>query len=271
MISALPTRFCQSFRSVTRVVASSFSRSPIFPSCHSAFSRRCQPVQSVAGSWPSSRPSSRTSTCGSMSPKDSATGSVRSQPMREGVRLLRGRQVAGLDGLRERLRLRQGLVGLLLHVLAVGGHGLVEARVARGGLAAGGLHVLADALALHAGLAGDPVVAGLHLGGDPLPGAGADVLPLGDHPVVGEEEVDLGDLGALVLDGEFDVSGREPDLRHLALVVRRRHRDDVLAVLGAALLRAPRDGGQGRGGGYGGDEESLAARMRAPRDGRKCA
>ena len=71
-----------------------------------------------------------------MSPKDSATGSVRSQPMREvGVRLLRGLDVAGLDGVGEGLRLGQRLVGLRLHVRAVGGDGRVQPRVALGGLA----------------------------------------------------------------------------------------------------------------------------------------
>lgn len=252
-MSALPTRFCQSFRSVTRVAASSFSRSPIFPSCHSAFSRRCQPVQSVAGS--ALLEAVLADVHLRVDVAEGLRDRLRALPADAGggVRLLRGLQVTGLDGLRERLGLRQGLVGLRLHVLAVGGHGLVEPGVALGRLAAGGLHVLADALALHAGLAGDPVVAGLHLGGDPLLGAGADVLPLGDHPVVGEEEIDLGDLGTLVLYGQFDVPGRELRLRDLARVVRRRHRDDVLAVLGTALLRAARDGGQGRDGGDGGD------------------
>lgn len=73
-MSAVPTRFCQSFRSVTSWSASFLSSSVIFLSCQRDFSSRCQPVHF----WPSSRPSSRTSTFGSMSPKDSATGSVRS-------------------------------------------------------------------------------------------------------------------------------------------------------------------------------------------------
>ena len=79
VISALPTRFCQSFRSVISWSASFLSSPEIFFSSHRDFSSLCQPVHF----WPFSRPSARTSTLGSMSPNDSATGSVRSQPTRE--------------------------------------------------------------------------------------------------------------------------------------------------------------------------------------------
>ncbi|MDH6584227.1 hypothetical protein M2161_003333 [Streptomyces sp. SAI-133] len=176
-----------------------------------------------------------------------------------GVGLLGGLQVTGLDGGGEGLRQRQGRVGLLLRVLAVRGDGRVQTRVALGGGPAGGLDLLADAVALHAGLAGDRVVAGLHLGGDLLLGAGADVLPLGDDPVVREQDVDLGDLGALVLDREFHVAGRELLLGDLALAVRGGHVDHTVAAPGACLLRAPRDGGQGRHGGGGEDGQSDGA------------
>jgi len=84
-------------------------------------------------------------------------------------------------------------------------------------------------------------------------GARADVLALGDDPVVREEDVDLGDLGALVLDRQLDVAGRELLLGDLALAVGGGHVDHTVVVAGVPLLRAPRDGGEGRHGG-GGDE-----------------
>jgi hypothetical protein len=94
----------------------------------------------------------------------------------------------------------------------------------------------------------------LHLGGDLLLGAGADVLALGDDPVVREEEVDLGDLGALVLDviwtcpaGNFVVDTSH--LESVAVTLTTRS-----PPLGIALLGAARDSGQRRRGGGGGDD-----------------
>ncbi len=81
VISAVAIFVCQSFRSVTSWSASFFSASPTVLSAQRDFSSLCQPVHS----WLGSRPSSRTSVFGSMSPKLSATGSVRSQPIRDGA------------------------------------------------------------------------------------------------------------------------------------------------------------------------------------------
>ncbi len=173
-----------------------------------------------------------------------------------GVRLLRGLDVTGGDGVREDLDLRQRLVGLRLDVGAVGGDGLVHLRAALGHLAAADLDLLPDAVALHAGLAGDLVRTGLDLGGDGGLGARADVLALGDDAVVREQDVDLGDLGALVLHGQLDVPGRQLRLRDLAGVVLGDDLDGALA-LAVALLGAARDSGQsGHGGGSGDDGET---------------
>ncbi len=148
-------------------------------------------------------------------------------------------RVAGLDGVGELLDDRDGGVGLLLRVLAVRGHGRVQARVALGrGTLAGHGDLLADAVAGHTGLAGHLVVAGLDLRRDGGLGAGADVLALGDDLVAWGVDVDLGRLRALVVHLDADVTGREGGLRHLAGAVGGADLDGVGGGRVVLLLRA---------------------------------
>ena len=103
---------------------------------------------------------------------------------------------------------RPQLLGLVLDVGGVlGGPGVAEFLQVGvdGGLAAGAgdREAGADAVAVHAGLAGRDVLAGRRRDHQVAGDARADVLDLADdpQPVLGEK-VELGDLGAVVRDGE---------------------------------------------------------------------
>ena len=168
-------------------------------STHSDFSMRCQPVHF----WPSSRSASRRSIAGSRSPKLSATGSMLSQPKRDGAYSCLGLgDVAGLD--------RRGELRRSPRWWPRPACGRTPGRPRplrlprRPGSASGGVRGdgqrLADAVADLARLAGDLVRAGGQVDGEVGRDAGTDVLPLGEDAVAVAVDVDLGDLRSLVGD-----------------------------------------------------------------------
>ena len=90
---------------------------------------------------------------------------------------------------------------------------------------------VADALADHPGLAGGDVAAGSGVDHEVAGQSGADVLDLADdaQPVLAVQ-VELGDLGTVVLHLEGQVAGADLGARDVAAVVGRRHADRAVGI-----------------------------------------
>jgi hypothetical protein len=172
---------------------------------------------------------------------------------------LRVLDLARLDRVGELGGLGEQAVGLGVDVALVALGRLGELGVGVRGLLAITRHgeLAADAVALHAGLARGLELARLGDLDDQPPGeAGTDVLHLAEDPVALGEQVELGDLGALVGDLERHVAGVRGGAGDLAGVVGGLDGDRSVGAGGRGLVAA-RGGEQQQGAEGGGAEGGV--------------